>query len=142
MKPLLRHATIAILALLLLFGCKRYEEGPYFTLLSKKNRISGNWEVVTATTTTGLDFTADLAGYHFDLSRDGQASIEYPGLSGPAVLTGEWTLEFNKSVFQWEVEGDTLGFYYSRFEQFDILRLTNEDFWLIDRDNAEIRLGR
>ena len=58
------------------------------------------------------------------------------------MLTGEWTLEFNKSVFQWEVEGDTLGFYYSRFEQFDILRLTNEDFWLIDRDNAEIRLGR
>jgi hypothetical protein len=65
MRPSLRFILIAICAVSLLFpvsGCKKGENDPFLSLLSRKQRITGSWTVVTGdgTKTEQIDINGDL----------------------------------------------------------------------------------
>lgn len=125
-------------------SCKKYQYGPYLSLSTKKQRIEGEWKVDSAITRFGEDIGPDLATYRFAFDADGEANIVYfqPGTGMESTLYGEWSLEEEKDLFTWRgLAGDTLGFYYTRNETFDILRLTAQEFWLADRDNTFLYLS-
>lgn len=134
----------AILALLVCVSCKKYEFGPYFSLMSKKERLAGAWKVDSAITRFGDDIGAAFSTYTFEFEKNGAAAIAFtpPSSADPDTLRGKWSLEEEKDLFVWTgMTGDTTGFYYLRNESFDILRLTANDFRLADKDNTFLYLS-
>jgi hypothetical protein len=130
--------------LLLIFGffaCKNYEEGPYFALQTKAARVANNWVVEGALDAQNNNISENLNFYQFNFERDGQASVSLlDGGTSTEFLNGTWEFVDGKDRFSWDLEGDSTLFYYNLEESFDIYRLTNSQFWLIDKDNARIFL--
>ena len=48
-------------------SCKKYEEGPGFSLRSPEGRLEGTWKVEMATEKDGTNSTADYNGVNFIL---------------------------------------------------------------------------
>ena len=110
-------------------------------MASKNSRIAGDWQVGLAFDGQLLDLTPIFGSYQFSMEKDGNIIIQFENSSGTtSTLEGTWTFEDNKDTFQWEVEGDTLGFRYAKSENFDIIRLTNSEFWLLDKEFIELHL--
>ena len=146
MQPF-RPPLLLLLVVLLAagLGCRKYQYGPYLSLASKKERIEGSWKVDSAITQQGLDVGPLLESYRFIFEKDGSALITFQaaGSNEPDSLYGEWELQEEKDLFTWiGLTGDTLGFYYTRNETFDILRLTGQEFWLADKDNTFLYLSQ
>lgn len=117
----------ASFALLFLTSCGKYEDGPDFTLRSKKARIAGSW-TLDKFIEDGVDLTSQVtaSGYSisFDFTKDGSYSeAEY--VSGQPVGTnsGTWKLSLNKENLVVTYLGGTVTAY-------TILRLTNSELWL------------
>jgi hypothetical protein len=114
-------------AVLFLVSCGKYEDGPDFTLRSKKARIAGSW-TMEKYMVDGVDLTsqvtaADLA-LSFKYDKDGSYS-EVRFLSGQVVSTksGTWKLSLDKENLVVTLTSGTVTAY-------KILRLTNSELWL------------
>ena len=136
-----RYISTILLLLFGLIACKNYEEGPYFSLQTKTARVANSWLVEGALDPQNNDITPSLVFYQFNFERDGQASVSFLD-SGTSTefLNGTWEFVDGKDRFSWNLEGDSTLFYYNLEESFDIYRLTNTQFWLIDKDNSRIFL--
>ena len=141
----MKKITLAIALLCLLApACKKYQYGPYLALATKKQRIEGSWKIDSAINTAGIDIAGTLVSYRFTFQKDGEAQLEFLPSTGGGLdtLFGEWALEEERDIFAWtNLIGDTTGFYYLRNENFDILRLTGREFWLVDKDNTYLYLS-
>ena len=122
-------------AMLLLASCGKYEDGPDFTLRSKKARIAGSW-TLEKYMVDGVDLTsqvsaADLA-ISFKYNEDGSYS-EVTFISGQVVATnsGTWKLSLDKENL---VVIYTNGTVYAQ----KILRLTNSELWLQETYGGDI----
>ena len=73
-------------------GCKKYPEGPGFSLASKKARMAQEWAIVMATV-NGTDVTSALTDVFYDLAKDGTLTFKS---SGPA-LTGNWAFSADET---------------------------------------------
>ncbi len=116
---------MAIVAIILtLSSCGKYEEGPWFSLRTKKARLTGEWKVASVEI-NGLSLN-DLSDY-----------------SGTYVYkknnTGEYKLgDNNITEFEWEFSNDKKyvktrmkigNEYVPTWKETEILRLTNKEFW-------------
>jgi hypothetical protein len=68
MKKLL--LTFSVFAALVLSSCGKYEEGPKFTLESKKSRLVGNWNV-TSVKKNGVEQSLPGTTVEYDIKEDG-----------------------------------------------------------------------
>jgi hypothetical protein len=102
-------------------SCGKYEDGPGFSLLSKKSRIVGDWEVKS------LGSTVLNAEYGIDMSFEKNGSMlftyTYVG-SGNETYTGSWDFASDKENLILNIDGDAT--------VFEIKRLTNKELWLDD----------
>lgn len=138
---MLKQLFILMIGLVGFAACKNYEEGPYFSLQTKKARVTNTWEVEAAVDAENSDITIELNFYQFKFDGDGAAHIFIlDGATPSEILTGTWSFTDGKDTFSWELEGDSTLFYYAPRETFDIYRLTGNQFWLIDKDNAKLYL--
>jgi hypothetical protein len=93
-------------------SCGKYEEGPGFTLLSKKARYAGEWSVSNVTF-NGTDVTSTFlpsgATYTLTSEKDGTWSSTYAvgGLS--STETGTWELYEDKVIMVTTGSSDTDG---------------------------------
>lgn len=105
-------------------SCGKYEDGPGFSLLSKKARVVGDWEVKS--------IGADVFGteYSVDLSFEKNGSLmftysyNYQGSSQSYSYAGSWDFASDKEQLSMIVDGNV--------ELFEIKRLTNNEMWLDD----------
>ena len=108
-----------------LSGCKKYEDGPYFSLLTKKQRLTGEWEV--------KKFQQDgqnliNLGYDFELEFDKDGDFEfrstYSGYYGTYSNTekGEWEFSNDKEEIELDYDDPELS-----NEEWEITRLTNKE---------------
>ena len=109
-------------------GCSTYPDGPVISLKSKEARIANTWKVVKATDKDGEDATDSFDGYRYTFSEDGTAVVDW----GAIQLNGTWELRDEDLTFHIDVKTD-LGF-PSFDREFTINRLTEDEFWLQDRD--------
>lgn len=146
--------TISLFILMLVVsfvftGCKKYEEGPSFTLRSVKNRLTnGNWELENLTI-GGVDSTLEYRELGFEYSfqaSDGLGAKEYSytqdyTYQGQLVEVKYGSIMFtdkgDKITFQ---TSDTysaytaplFGYDYNTYNYvvWDITKLSNKEFWL------------
>ena len=123
-----------ILAGLLFSSCGKYDEGPNFSLRSKKSRLVNVW-VIDKVMQDGEDVTAMILesnpNYSMDIRKDNTVIItQYDEDLGQMVEDkGKW--EFSKDKEEVEFSDDETG----QISTEEILRLTNNEFW------AELDLG-
>lgn len=116
-------AAVAVTAIVAT-SCSKYEEGPSFSLRTKKGRISNEW-VVESATYNEKDYKAEYdslegANYVLEIERDGVYRTE-----GAEPDKGTWELgEDGDDVrFLSNAEG-------SKEESFRITRLKSKELWM------------
>jgi hypothetical protein len=108
-------------------SCQKYEEGPGFTLRTKKARITGEWRLtrVVDEDFNGSSPNEQLSWYIY---KDGSIEIEQFGGSwgGNISVTGKWEFLDEKETLSLSMQGE----YFSG--DYKILRLTMNDLWILD----------
>jgi len=127
MKKLFNLSLIIGVILTMTFaGCKKYENGPAFSLASKKSRVINIWKVEKATGATGQDYTAYYVGYTIEFKKDNT----YIEIDGSSSESGTWAFDGNKLNLILTPNAHTSGQVYL------ILKLKSKELWLKDIYNS------
>ena len=120
MKKLIVYSFALSVVAVSISSCGKYEEGPKFTLLSKKARITNTWKF-TKSENNGIDNTPDPAYYTLTLTlkEDGTAKAEYTIFGVPAIDNGNWEFSSSKEEL---ILSDPSG-----SQTLEILKLTNTE---------------
>lgn len=121
-----RHFSILAVflsCLMITSSCGKYEEGPEFTVLTKKQRLIGDWKIVEAMIDGQTQNVEDYAEYTLTFERNGTARITY----GALFHEGTWEFIDDKKKLR------TIDFTGQMTEP-TIIRLTNKELWLKDAD--------
>jgi hypothetical protein len=127
MKKLLNITLVIAFGLTIAFtGCKKYEDGPTFSLASKKSRVVNTWEIEKSIV-NGQDVTASMANYSLEIKKD-NTFIESNGIS---TETGTWDFDSKK---------ENIMVTYNNGEKYknEILKLKNDEMWLKEVDGTGI----
>jgi hypothetical protein len=119
MKTIIKTLSVLLIIAATFSGCKKYEDGPKFSLLTKKMRLCHEWKL------TGLSFNgADLtvpADYKLDIEKSGTYKVTFAGFSGD----GTWKLGEDKDDIYMTSSAAN-----STEDAFRILRLKSKELWL------------
>jgi hypothetical protein len=115
------YAALAGATALALGSCGKYEDGPGFSLLSKKSRVAGDWDTKTI---DGYSLAGTGYSYTFSFDKDGAAKLTYSDGYDTYTYTGTWDFASDKEELALTFYGYTLNY--------DIKRLTNTEMWLDD----------
>lgn len=121
------YVTLAGLTALGLNSCGKYEDGPGFSLLTKKARVAGDWDVKSM----GSEVLTTEYGISFSFDKDGSMKYSYTSNGATEELyTGSWDFSSDKEELIMTVDGESV--------VFDIKRLSNSEMWLdIDATDAD-----
>lgn len=110
-------------------SCSKYEDGPKFSLRTKKARLAGEWEVVRI----GNE-TYPQNGYSLEMTfeKDGDFEFNYSYGTYSYGYQGDWEFSSDKEELEVTIE--------NQINTWEILRLTNKEFWFEDEYNTEYRL--
>ena len=120
----LAYASLAGVAALTVNSCGKYEDGPKLSLLSKKTRVAGDWDVKSVgSQVLGADY-----GLTMTFDKDGSLKYTYTYGSSSYSYAGSWDFSSDKENLVISIDGgiDTL----------EIKRLTNKEMWLDDDYSA------
>lgn len=137
-----KYITI-ILALIFIIPACKYDEGPFFSIYSKKERIMGN-KSFKKVLIDNADSTEKYSNQYLDFSKNGSVSWLYYAdanntyYSQPTeVYPGLWTLDDDKVHLEMQIykEDTTI------VRNWKIVRLTYADFFLerTDEEGRKIR---
>ena len=134
-----KHLSILFISVIL-FSCAKYEDGPAFSVRSKKERISNTWEI-DKVLIDGIQVSSDFSRFKFDFSNDNSAIVSYLIDDDELVeYFGSWSL-LEEDQFQYAVQGDSLGIQSIIEENWKIRRLKEVEFWIYNEDlNVEVQL--
>ena len=120
---------LAFTVTLLATSCKKYDDGPMFSLRSKTERISNTWRVDKASN-GGNDVTSSFDQYELQLLSNGDATLaalySLGSLSFEFETTGTWSFEDSKEDLRLDFENDAAD------RTYEILRLKEDELWLQD----------
>ena len=121
-RSLLYLICILCLTLTVTNSCKKYPDGPKFSLQLKKTRLCGDWSLASATL-NGNDITATLSNLFLFregliINKDGTYETK-----DNFKETGKWEFEDHKKNIHLTVDGNGLQNTYT------ILKLENKDLW-------------
>jgi hypothetical protein len=125
--------AVVSMALVTFSSCGKYEEGPGFSLRSKKSRVVNTW-VIEKCIVNGQDFTSflliELGVHSFEFKKDGSYEFFIDGERE----TGKWSFDGKKENLELMQSGTNT----KQFEK--ITRLTTNEMWTvqtIDGDKVE-----
>lgn len=116
--------------LFVLTACSKYEEGPAFSLLTKKSRITGDWK-----TERKIDKEGDEEFYYTDqtirILKTGEYEVHQ---NKDIVIDGEWEFANDKNDFRitYELDENENSEEVLNIEEFEIIRLKSTELWLKD----------
>lgn len=127
--------TISLAVLLIggvaLTSCGKYEEGPALSLMSKKARVAGTWEV-EAYFENGVDKTSDyrqgVSSETIVYEKDGTYTSSYTTPIGTFNDAGTW--EFINDKLEIKSQSNTSG---SDPDTAVIVRLKNKEMWMKEK---------
>jgi len=119
MKHIIFYSAILFLGAFVT-SCGKYEEGPKFTLLSKKARMTNEWKF-TKQESNGIDTTPNESEFSvtMTLKEDGTASVVMVVFGLPLNYSGEWAFSDDKEEL---ILSDDTG-----TQNLEIIKLTNSE---------------
>lgn len=118
-----------IITVLNFSSCSKYEDGPKFSLRTKKARLAGDWEVVRIGNET---FPQNGYSIEMEFEKEGDFRYTYSYGTYSYSYNGEWEFASDKEDLDIIID--------NQVQTFEILRLKNDELWLEDSDNTEWRL--
>lgn len=121
--------TLSVLSIFLISstGCQKYEDGPAFSLRSKKARVANTWEIAKAIE-DGNDVTNRYEQYEVEFKTDGDARLKAIYSTGGATIEfetdGTWEFSNQKENLVMDMEDDNAD------ETYQILKLKENELWL------------
>ena len=110
-------------------SCSKYEDGPNFTLKSKKSRLAAEW---TCTECPGVD--ASTTTTQFTFTKDGDFTFYFKFdngiISNEITEDGTWEWGDDKETIEITRDGDT--------DTFRITRLASDELVMRDEDDEEL----
>jgi hypothetical protein len=111
-------------------GCKKYEDGPLFSLRPREERIANTWRVESAMN-GGNDVTGSFDQYELQMLRDHSAMLaalyQLGDLSFEFQTNGTWALVNHDDDLQLDFENNAAD------ETYEILRLKEKELWLHEK---------
>jgi hypothetical protein len=137
MKRNIFALTIVMAALFVFNSCGKYEEGPSFSLLTKKARITGIWKF-DKMYENGVEITLsdDMKNTTIELMKDGTGkyTVVFGGLEMNVDV--EWEFSDDKMQLKQRMKDFMDPTQWGEWEESDILRLTNKECWMQDEDTT------
>lgn len=125
--------TVVAATALLFSSCGKYEEGPSFSLLTKKARIAGEWTVTEMTVDGEVqDMEGTSMVYTLEKDGTGSAKVTWGGFSFEFVA--EW--EFDEAKENLRVRTKDENDEWDEWAESEIIRLTNSELWMRDIDTV------
>jgi hypothetical protein len=122
--------AVASMALATFSSCGKYEDGPGFSLSSKKARVANTW-VIEKCIVNGQDVTTTflvlLGDHSLVFKKDGA----YEFLVDGDRETGTWSFDSKKENLELMENGSTTKFLQK------ITRLTSNEMWLVEDDGTD-----
>ena len=92
---------LLVVLLVIPASCGKYEDGPWFSMYSKKERASGNWQFAVVKE-NGIDMTEDYAAQSVNMTKNGDLywiQGYYPGTWNNYGFGGSfnWTKRFDST---------------------------------------------
>ncbi len=134
----LKIVALGLLAISLFPACNKYEDGPGFSLASRKSRMANNWKIDRAYD-DGDDVTANYERYELDLGKSGSArlstSSDFGGITFSAETNGNWEFANKDEDLVLDFENNDADATYQ------ILKLERSDLWIRKKgDDQELHL--
>jgi hypothetical protein len=125
-KKTIALSLFASICMVTIQSCKKYEDGPMISLLSRTARVANTWKVDNYKV-NDTDFTSLFAGYTETYTKDGIFSYEWGVFGG----TGKW--EFQNKYKEIKISGiDT-----QPSQILFILKLESKQFWYYYMDGND-----
>lgn len=122
--------AIASMALATLSSCGKYEEGPGFSLSSKKSRVVNTW-VIEKYIANGQDVTSTTLAFIGEHSLIFNKDDSYDFTSSLGRETGKWSFDSKKENLEFQETGTTSKYFQK------IIRLTSSEMWLLEDDGTD-----
>lgn len=135
MKTLVNYSLLLAIISFTIVGCKKYENGPDFSIIPKKERISNNWKLASYSE-NGVDktsiFNSLFQNAMLQIESDGDYVLTYKaaGLVDYSEK-GTWRFVNNKKDFE---TNPTSG--NGSVVVHHILRLKETELWYYEEDNG------
>lgn len=127
----MNRISIAFLAVIVslagLQGCKKYEEGPYISFLSKEARVTNTWHAKNVLRDLD-DYTPWFEDMTIDLREDGRWTItDKDDLDSTFTQEGFWDLINDKEQIRMLFSDPPVN---PDRKDYDILKLKDEELWI------------
>ena len=126
-----KNNVIALtLVMMISYSCSKYDDGPFFSLRTKKGRLVGEWELdklIQNGQTQSLDSDYDII-WEFERDGDFEQTLEYGSYSYG--YNGDW--EFDNNGEELEIALNGYG-----TQTWEINRLTNNELWIEINDGGD-----
>jgi hypothetical protein len=128
----MKKIYLPLLVLTLVLGsCNKYEEGPGFSLRSKKARVAGDWKLEKLIY-NGQDepLDADDKDDVWKFDKDGTFEIQDPGFS---TEKGKWSFDDKKENITLTFDGGPFALVV------EVVRLASNEFWYKYTDGSDVQ---
>lgn len=136
MKKLAIILTIVAATAMIFSSCGKYDEGPAFSLLTKKARITGTW-TVTEMSSDGTIIDLQGTVMKQTLEKDGTGTFtvsgEYLGMTISTTSNLEWRFDDTKENIEVRI-ADEDGNFDDVWDSSKIIKLTNSECWVEDTE--------
>jgi Domain of unknown function (DUF5004) len=121
---------IALVAFTGLIGCKKYDDGPAFSLRSREERVANTWRIDRAMNGSD-DVTSAFDQYELRLTKDHDASLTATytlfGTDFSFTTSGTWSFENKDEDLRLDFDDSDAD------ETYQILRLKETELWLREK---------
>ena len=146
MKKLFTYILICSIGATLLGGCKKYEEGPYLTFISKKERISNIWRVTyfEDNDPNGEGYPVLIQKFYkykvvITIEKEGAINIKkLEDDDDKEVITykGQWNFsnKNNDLYWTWDEVVEDFEVVFNDYSTWEIRKLTEDEINIISKD--------
>jgi hypothetical protein len=122
----IKSIIFLLLIQILISNCSKYEDGPFFSFLSAKQRLAREWKVEYAINlSTGVTHSADFEDWRLSFNKDGSFSYKVIYNLVETEYKGKWEI-LGKNQIKTNYTSNSLEI----VEFYTILRLTKKELWL------------
>lgn len=122
---------------ILFTACGKYEEGPAFSLKTKKARIVGTWGIKEITVNGNVQDLGDFANTTFEFKKDGTGKLNTSFYGMTISVDMEWKFDDNKENLM--IRTKNLNNEWEEWESSEIIKLTSSELWFrdVETENGE-----